>query len=142
MKKIVNGISIIVMIVVLLASGIFMLVTGIGRFQAISAGRFQETQATITRIDTHTETDSDGSETVYDLTVEYTVDGKKVVSRLEQNPTDFYEGMELTVQYNMDKPTEVTLPGNGGAFIIIGMGVVALLACAALIVQTLRGRYN
>lgn len=141
MNRLLNGVLSIVMIVVFLAAGIFMLVMGIGRFQAVSAGRFQETQATITRIDTRTETDPDGPDrTVYDIMVEYEADGKKVVAQLEENPKDFYEGMELTVQYNMDKPTEVTLPGSGGAFFMIGFGIVAVLCSAVMVLQKLRGR--
>ena len=40
----------------------------------------------------------------------------------------------------MNKPTDVILPGNGGAFIMIGLGVVAVLASAFMFLQKLRGR--
>lgn len=141
MNRVLNGILSIVLAVVFVAVGIFLLVMGVGRLQAMNAGRFQETQATITRIDTRTETDPDGPDrTVYDIMVEYEADGKKVVAQLDQNPRDFYEGMELTVQYNMDKPTEVTLPGRSSAYFSIGFGIVAILCGAFLVLQKLRGR--
>lgn len=141
MNRVLNGILSIVLAVVFVAVGIFLLVMGVGRLQAMNAGRFQETQATITRIDTRTETDPDGPDrTVYDIMVEYEADGKKVVAQLDQNPRDFYEGMELTVQYNMDKPTEVTLPGKSSAYFSIGFGIVAILCGAFLVLQKLRGR--
>lgn len=140
MNRLINGVASIVMAVILLATGIFLLVMGIGRFQAISAGKFQETQATITQIETRRVPEQDRPDRIeYDITVEYEVDGKKVVSQLDTTPKEFHEGMELAVQYNMDNPTEVTLPGNGGAFIMMVMGVVALLGCAFLILQKLRG---
>lgn len=141
MNRVLNGILSIVLAVVFVAVGIFLLVMGVGRLQAMNAGRFQETQATITRIDTRTETDPDGPDrTVYDIMVEYEADGKKVVAQLDQNPRDFYEGMELTVQYNMDKPTEVTLPGKSSAYFSMGFGIVAILCGAFLVLQKLRGR--
>ena len=141
MNRLLNGVLSIVMAVILVGVGVFMLTMGVGRLRALNTGKFVETQATVTRIDTRTESDPDGPDrTVYDLTVEYTVDGKKVVAQLEDNPKDFYEGMELTVQYNMDKPTEVTLPGKSSAYIMLGMGTVALLCAAVLVLQKLRGR--
>jgi len=143
MNKIVSGVVGIVMAIVFLAAGVFTLVTGIGHLQKLNAGKFVETQATITKIETMEVSDDDapgGIREDYEITVEYTVDGKKVVSQLRETPKEFYEGMELTVIYNMDKPTDVTLPGTTGAYIMIGMGVVGIIVGLVLILNKIRGR--
>ena len=143
MNKIVSGVVGIVMAIVFLAAGVFTLVTGIGHLQKLNAGKFVETQATITKIETMEVSDDDapgGIREDYEITVEYTVDGKKIVSQLRETPKEFYEGMELTVIYNMDKPTDVTLPGTTGAYIMIGMGVVGIIVGLVLILNKIRGR--
>ena len=143
MKRIVSGVVGIIMILVFLAAGIFVLVTGIDHLQKLHAGKYTETQATITKIETTEVSDSDapgGIREDYEITVEYTVDGKKVVSLLRETPKEFYEGMELTVIYNIDNPTDVTLPGPTGAYIMIGMGVVAILISVVMFLRRLRGR--
>ena len=143
MKRIVSGVMGIVLALLFLAAGIFTLVTGISHLQKLNAGKFVETQATITKIETMEVSDDDapgGIREDYEITVEYTVDGKKIVSQLRETPKEFYEGMELTVIYNMDKPTDVTLPGTTGAYIMIGMGAVAILISVVMFLRRLRGR--
>lgn len=143
MKKTMTGIMGIVLAVVFLAVGIFVLVMGINHLQKLNAGKYVETQATITKIETDVVHDPDspgGTREEYEITVEYTVDGKKYVSRLGETPKEFYEGMELTVLYNVDNPMDVTLPGTTGAIIMIAMGVVAILAGAVMFLKKLRGR--
>ena len=143
MQKILSGVLGIVMALVFLAAGVFTIVMGVGHLQKLHAGKYVETQATITKIETIEVSDEDapgGTREDYEITVEFTVDGKKVVSQLRETPKEFYEGMELTVLYNMDKPTDVTLPGTTGAYIMIGMGVVAILLSVVLILKRLRGR--
>ncbi len=143
MKRFLSGVGAIVFAVILLGVGILNIVLGVNRLVKLNAGKYVETQAVITKIETVEVADSDapgGSREEYQLTVEYTVDGKKFVSQLSETPKEFYEGMELTVLYNTDKPTEVVLPGKTGAFIMIGMGVVAILAGVVLFLKRLRGR--
>lgn len=143
MNKLLTGIMGIVFAVVFIAAGVFCLITGINQMQKMKQGKYVETQATITQIETNEISDSDapsGYRTEYDITVEYTLDGKKVVAQLNGTPKDFYEGMELTVLYNQDKPTDVVLPGNTGNYIMIGLGVVAILAGAFALLKRLRGR--
>jgi len=143
MQRLLSGVLGIVMSIVFVAAGIFTLVMGIGHLQKLNAGKYVETQATITKIETIEVSDSDapgGTREEYEVTVEYTVDGKKVVSQLRETPKEFYEGMELTVIYNIDKPTDVTLPGTTGAYIMMGMGVLAILAGVVMFLKRLRGR--
>ena len=143
MKKTMTGIMGIVLAVVFLAVGIFVLVMGIHHLQKLNAGKYVETQATITKIETDVVHDPDspgGTREEYEITVEYTVDGKKYVSRLGETPKEFHEGMELTVLYNVDNPMDVTLPGTTGAIIMIAMGVVAALAGVVMFLKRLRGR--
>jgi len=143
MQRLLSGVLGIVMSIVFVAAGIFTLVMGIGHLQKLNAGKYVETQATITKIETIEVSDSDapgGTREEYEVTVEYTVDGKKVVSQLRETPKEFYEGMELTVIYNIDKPTDVTLPGTTGAYIMMGMGVLAILVGVVMFLKRLRGR--
>lgn len=143
MQRLLSGVLGIVMSIVFVAAGIFTLVMGIGHLQKLNAGKYVETQATITKIETIEVSDSDapgGTREEYEVTVEYTVDGKKVVSQLRETPKEFYEGMELTVIYNIDKPTDVTLPGTTGAYIMMGMGMLAILAGVVMFLKRLRGR--
>ena len=143
MKRALSGVLGIVMALIFLAVGIFVIVMGVQRLQKTSSADYVDTKATVTKIETNEIRDEDaagGYRTEYVVTVEYTVDGKKVVTQLSETPKDFYEGMELDVRYNMNKPTDVILPGSGGAFIIIGMGVVALIAGAVMFLRRLRGR--
>lgn len=118
---------------IFIAVGIFILGLGVKRMVNLNAGKYIETQATITRIEASEAFDSDapgGTRTEYDITVEYKINGRKYVSRLGEEPKDFYEGMELTVLYNVDDPTDVILPGQASSFIMMGMGVVGIAAGA------------
>ena len=140
MNRIINRIVPLLMSLAFAVAGIFIIYQGVNRLGKLNAGRYTETQATITRIDTRTESDSDGFEkTVYDLTVEYSLDGRKVVAQLRENPRDFYEGMELAVLYDVEDPTAVILPGTANAFIMIGVGAFAVLAGAVLFIKPRRG---
>ena len=143
MKRMVSGVMAIVMAIVFLAAGVLLIVLGVGRLQKTNSAKYVETQATITKVETNEIPDSDaagGYRTEYEVTVEYTVDGKKVVTQLSETPKDFYEGMELAVRYNVDKPTDVILPGNGGAVIMLVLGVVGILGGVVMFVRNLRGR--
>ena len=137
-----NRLLSLIMSVVFIAVGIFVTFSGINRLVKLNAGQYAETQAVITRIESREvlDTETGSREMEYDLTVEYSVDGKKYVSQLSENPREFHEGMELTVLYDVDHPDDVVLPGTAGAFIMIGMGIVAILAAAVLLFKMLRGR--
>ena len=135
MNKLLSGVGTILFALVFLAAGIFNIVLGVGRLQKDSQGKYVETTALITHIESTETHDEDGTHTDYDITVEFQADGKKVVAHLGEIPKEFYEGMELTVLYNMDNPTEVVLPGTGGAWIMIGLGAVAILAAAGMLIK-------
>ena len=143
MNRLLSGVGALVLAVIILASGVLNIVLGASRLVKMNTGKYVETQAVVTKIETVEVSDDDapgGMREDYVLTVEYDVDGSKHVSQLGETPKTFHEGMELTVLYNIDKPSEVVLPGSGGAFIMIGLGVVGVLAGAVLILKKLQGR--
>jgi hypothetical protein len=136
MNRMLGRIGGILFSIIFVAAGIFTLVMGVRRMMDLNAGKYIETQATITRIDSVETTDSDtGTRTEYDITVEYNVNGRKYVSHLGEQPKKFYEGMTLTVLYNADRPTDVILPGQTASFIMIGMGIVGIVAGVAAFIK-------
>ena len=139
--RIPQGVISIFITVIVLGASIFNLSLGIGRIIKLNTGKYEETQAVITKIEESTSVDSEGTTTTdYTITVEYTVDGKRYVSQLGETPQKFHEGMELTVLYEIDNPLEVVLPGTTGAFIMIGIGVVGLVAAAVVALNSFKGR--
>ena len=142
MQKFLSGIGGILFSLLFVAAGIFCLVMGVNRLTKLNSGKLIETQATITNIESTTTYDADTNtdRIEYQITVEYTVDGKKYVSLLGETPKEFHEGMELTVLYDVDNPSEVVLPGKTGAFIMMGLGVVGILAGGVVFLKKLRGR--
>ena len=139
--KIPQGVITFFITVIVLGASIFNLSLGVGRIIKLNTGKYEETQAVITKIEESTSVDSEGMTTTdYTITVEYTVDGKRYVSQLGETPQKFHEGMELTVLYEIDNPLEVVLPGTTGAYIMIGIGVVGLAAAAVVALNYFRGR--
>lgn len=135
MKQGVNGITKILFGAVFVAAGVLLIILGINRLVKMNAGKYVETQAKITKIETTLVSDEDGSHEEYEITVEYQVDGKKFVSRLSENPREFYEGMELTVLYDVDKPTTVVLPGKASSFIMMALGFVGVICGLMVIIK-------
>ncbi len=143
MNQLFRGIGAVLIAVILIAAGVFDLVLGIGQTQKIKAGKYVETEATVTKIETTEVADDDapgGTRTEYRITAEYTANGRKVVALLRETPKEFYEGMKLAVCYNTDDPADNILPGSKGGIIMIGLGVVAVLAGVFLIFRKLTGR--
>jgi hypothetical protein len=140
MKKGLSGITEILFGLVFVVAGIVVIYFGINRLMKLEAGKYAETQARITHIETTTVSDEDGIHEQHDITVEYQVDGKKYVSHLGENPREFYEGMELTVLYEIEKPTEVILPGKTSSYIMIAMGAVAVICGGVVILRKVLGR--
>lgn len=140
MKKGLSGIAEILFGLVFVGVGILIVVLGINRLMKLEAGKYAETQAKITHIETTTVSDEDGFHDEYDITVEYQVDGQKYVSHLGETPRDFHEGMELTVLYDIDKPMEVVLPGKTSSYIMIGIGMIAIICGAVVILRKVLGR--
>lgn len=135
MKQGVNGITKILFGAVFVAAGVLLIILGINRLVKMNAGKYVETQAKITKIETTLVSDEDGSHEEHEITVEYQVDGKKFVSRLSENPREFYEGMELTVLYDVDKPTTVVLPGKASSFIMMALGFVGVICGLMVIIK-------
>ena len=142
MNKFLSGIGAIIMAIVFIAAGAFCAFMGISRIQKMNSGKYAETQATVTNIETNEVYDSENDtyNTEYEITVEYTVDGEKYVSLLGETPKEFHEGMELTVLYNIDKPSEVVLPGTTGSYIMIALGAVGVIVGIVLLLKKIRGR--
>lgn len=123
---------------------IWMLVSivcvGMGIFILVSYAHAQKTQtaqttATIIRVDSEVETDSDGFDTrMYYPVVEYTVSGQRYEKRLPDsgtsNSTTYKEGQTVAIQYNPDNPEELSKQGSKGGLIggifFIAFGVVAV----------------
>lgn len=123
---------------------IWMLVSivcvGMGIFILVSYAHAQKTQtaqttATIIRVDSEVETDSDGFDTrMYYPVVEYTVSGQRYEKRLPDsgtsNSTTYKEGQTVAIQYNPDQPEELSKQGSKGGLIggifFIAFGVVAV----------------
>lgn len=135
MKQGVNGITKILFGAVFVVAGVLLIILGINRLVKMNAGKYVETQAKITKIETTLVSDEDGSHEEHEITVEYQVDGKKFVSRLSENPREFYEGMELTVLYDVDKPTTVVLPGKASSFIMMALGFVGVICGLMVIIK-------
>ncbi len=135
MKQGVNGITKILFGAVFVAAGVLLIILGINRLVKMNAGKYVETQAKITKIETTLVSDEDGSHEEHEITVEYQVDGKKFVSCLSENPREFYEGMELTVLYDVDKPTTVVLPGKASSFIMMALGFVGVIGGLMVIIK-------
>lgn len=96
-----------------------------------------ETTAKIIRIDNEVETDSDGFHTTYYTPViEYTVNEQRYIKKLTNSKTsnsiEYRVGDEITIQYNPDKPQEITEKGNiraltgglVGGIVAIGLGIM------------------
>lgn len=115
--------------------GIFILVS---HFKAQKT-QTAETTATIIRVDSEVETDTDGFDTRhYYPVIEYTVNNQRYETRLPDsgstNSTEYKEGEKVEIKYNPQNPNEISKKGSigglvGGAFFIL-FGIVALISCA------------
>ena len=81
-----------------------------------------ETTATVVRIDSEMELDEDNIETrYYTPVVKYSVNGKEYEEQLPNSrttsSTEYKEGQEVTIQYNPDKPEELSSKGDKGGLI-------------------------
>ena len=113
---------------------------GMGIFILVSYANAQKTQtaqatATVVRVDSQLETDSDGYDTrMYYPVVEYTVNGQSYEERLPDsgtsNSTTYKEGQTIEIQYNPDKPEKLSKKGAKGGLIggifFLAFGVVAV----------------
>ena len=111
-----------------LVIGIFILISYFNAKNTQTA----ETTATIIRIDSEMQIDTDGfDKRWYYPVVEYTVDGKRYETRLPDsgttNSVEYAEGQTVAISYNPDKPEELSKKDSiggligGVAFIIFGI---------------------
>ena len=133
--------------IIALLAGIVCIVIGIViMISYFNAQKTQtaETTATIIRIDSEvdTETDSDGFEyktQMYYPVIEYTVDNQKYETRLpdsgSSNSTAYKEGQTVEITYNPDNPNEISKKGSKSGLIAgIFFGVFGIIALVASIV--------
>ena len=121
--------------IITLLIGIACVVTGIvilvSHFNAKKV-QTAETTATIVRVDSELETDSDGLETrMYYPVVKYQVNEKEYEKRLSNagtsDSTTYKEGETVEITYNPENPEEFSQKGNNGGliggifFIVIGI---------------------
>ena len=119
--------------IVCVGMGIFILVSYVHAQKTQTA----QTTATIIRVDSEMETDSDGFNTrMYYPVVEYTVNGQDYEKRLPDSGTSdsttYKEGQTVEIKYNPDKPEELSKQGAKGGLIggifFIGFGVISAAA--------------
>lgn len=128
-KKIISILVGIVCVVI----GIFILVSYFKAQKTQTA----ETTATIIRVDSEVERDTDGFDSRYYYPViEYTVDGQKYETRLPDsgttNSAEYREGETVGITYNPDKPNEISKKGSIGGIIggifFIAFGIIAVIS--------------
>ena len=115
---------------------IIMGVAGLGH-----ASNWPETSGEIQSIELIYEaTDSEDSD-VYEVMVEYKVDGKTYVSDLGVYYDDFEVGKEIAILYDPESPENIILPGKTGPIVAIIGGVAAIIIAVVSFLLTLaRGR--
>ena len=129
MKKIITLIIGIACVVI----GIYILVSHFNAKKTQTA----ETTATIIRIDSEVQTDSDGFDTRwYYPVIEYSVENQKYEKRLPDsgttNSTEYKQGETVEINYNPQKPEEISKKGSkggllGGIFFVV-VGIITSIA--------------
>ena len=96
-----------------------------------------ETTATVIRIESRMETDTDGEDTRwYYPIIEYTVNNQKYEQQLPDSgstiSSDYKEGDKVEISYNPDNPNEISKKGSFGGLIagifFIIVGIIAVLS--------------
>ena len=140
MRRLLNGVLGLIMVIVISATGIFEIFVGVRTLVRLNKGEYLETTAKILKIETEQVPDDDapgGYREDQIITVEYTVNGKKVVATLNENPSEFYEGQELTILYYVNDPTQNLLPGSNGATYMIVAGSVAIVVSVIIFLKNI-----
>ena len=123
-----NKILFIIAGIACIVIGVFSLTTYFSNKKTQTA----ETVATVIRVDSELEQDTDGYDTRYYYPViEYEVEGQTYEERLPDsgttNSTSYKEGDEIAISYNPDKPDEISKKGSKGGllagifFIVVGL---------------------
>ena len=102
-----------------------------------------EVVATIIRVDSEVETDTDGFDTRwYYPVVEYRVSGERYETRVPNvsstDSTEYKENDTISLQFNPEKPTEVSQKGNNGS--LIG-GIIFIILGFLVIVGTIFSKF-
>ena len=100
--------------------GLLFTVLGIVLFftQSIDKDDRVYTTAIIERIDRYTDSDGDTS---YDVFVSYYVDNKEYIEELNSYTSSYYEGKEIEVYYDKNKPSRVRTDGFEFVFLIFSV---------------------
>ena len=128
-----NKILFIIAGIACIVIGVFSLTTHFSNKKTQTA----ETIATVIRVDSEVEQDTDGFDTRYYYPViEYEVEGQTYEERLPDsgttNSTAYQIGDKIDIKYNPDDPSKISKSGSisgliGGIFFII-FGIIALLS--------------
>lgn len=125
--------------IVFAAAGIFLIVISTDKIIKVANHAYTPTTAVVDHIDIIPASDpqDSDSETVY---VRYTVGGTEYLEYLSESPDDVNVGDTINIIYETAHPEKVTIPGTTGAYIRIGLGVIAILAGIVMFFRALAGR--
>ena len=112
--------------------GIALIVFGILMF-VFNNDSYLETVGTVTEV---VETLNAENNKVYDVSVSFTVDGKKYDCTFTEQTKEYKAGDDIKVYYDPEDPTK-TSPSKTGILppVLIGLGVVALVAGVLMTVK-------
>lgn len=125
--------------IVFAAAGIFLIVISADKIIKVANHAYTPATAVVDHIDSIPASDpqDSDSETVY---VRYTVGGTEYLEYLSESPNDVKVGDTINIIYETAHPEKVTIPGTTGAYIRIGLGVIAILAGIVMFFRALAGR--
>lgn len=89
---------------------------------------FLPAKGVIQDIQEYVETDSDGvTNTTYEVTVDYTIDGKSYTSVMGDFENGYEVGKEIDILYDPQDPNVIVSKGKGPFYYFIGAGIFAIL---------------
>ncbi len=118
----VSNITKLLLILGFVVAGIIFIVAGIIGIK--QDNNWPETTGTIQSIELVQEAVDSEDTDVYEVMVEYKVDGKSYTSDLGTYKDDFEVGKEISIRYNPEAPDAIVLPGKGLSIIAIVAGAV------------------
>ena len=108
---------------ILMLVGLFFIVSGVIGLR--NADRFTPATGTIRSIQLVSEAIEENDVDIYEVMVEYTVDGQSYLSDIGQMKDDYSVGKEIDIIYDPDHPETITLPGKTTSVIGIVIGALA-----------------
>lgn len=136
MRQVSNITKLLLMAGIVVFGIVFIVVGIIGIRQD---NNWPETTGTIKSIELVQEAVDAEDTDVYEVMVEYKVDGKTYLSDLGTYQDDFEVGKEISIRYNPENPEGIVLPGKGVSIIFIIAGVIAAIGGALAFIRNLLG---